>query len=190
MKTTLFCLLLTSALVNGQTTHMVDWFMGITTGQASRTIQLGDTVMWMWTDAAMPHTVTSQGSAHETFDSGMLTGAGQTYSHTFTTTGSSPYQCTFHPSMQGTITVNSLATPDFGPAKLVAWPNPVSDVLTLSGVEGKTRIQVFDATGRRVMDSTADTPNIRIYMEHFPGGLYELEATSDLGTQRFKIIKI
>lgn len=189
MKTILFCLLLTSAFANAQTTHMVDWFMGVTSGQASRTINVGDTVTWTWTQAGMPHTVTSLGSAHESFDSGLLIGVGQTFSHTFTTAGSSPYVCSFHPSMQGTITVTSLATPTFESGKLVAWPNPVADVLTLSGVEGKTRIRVFDATGRSTIDSMADTPNVRIYMEYFPNGLYEVEAVSDLGTKRFKIVK-
>ncbi|HRN99629.1 MAG TPA: T9SS type A sorting domain-containing protein [Flavobacterium sp.] len=190
MKTILFCLLLTSAYANAQTTHMINWFMGVTSGQASRTINVGDTVTWTWTEAGMPHTVTSLGTAHESFDSGLLIGIGQTFSHTFTTAGSSPYVCSFHPSMQGTITVSSLAVPNFGSGKLVAWPNPVSDVLTLSGVEGKTRIRIFDATGKSTMDSTVDTPNVRIYMEHFPDGLYEVETVSDGGTKKFKIIKI
>lgn len=188
-KILLSILLLTGATLQAQTTHMVNWFMGITNGQASRTIDVGDTVMWMWTDAGMPHTVTSLAGAHESFNSGTLTGAGQNFSHTFTTAGVSGYRCLIHPSMQGTITVNALSADSFKEDKPTAWPNPVNDVLTISGVSGETHIKVVDASGRTVLNNSAQTPEIKIYMENYPSGVYFISAESDGRQQQFRIVK-
>lgn len=188
-KTLLFALMLTGATLQAQTTHMVDWFMGITIGQASRTIDVGDTVMWMWTDAGMPHTVTSLAGAHESFNSGTLTGVGQNFSHTFTTAGVSSYRCSIHTSMQGTITVNALATDSFKENKPTAWPNPVSDVLTISGLSGETSVKVVDVNGRTILNNSAQTPEIKIYMENYPSGVYFISAESDGRQQQFRIVK-
>lgn len=189
MKKTLLFLLISTGALNAQTTHMVNWFMGVSNAQASRTIDVGDTVMWMWTDAAMPHTVTNLAGAHETFDSGMLTGAGQSFSHTFTTAGVSAYRCTFHASMQGTITVNALSNATFDGEKPTAWPNPVKDVLTISGLSGETRVQVIDVNGRTILNSSAQTPEIMIHMENYPSGVYFITAESEGRQQQFRIVK-
>jgi len=65
-------------------------------------VKAGDAVVWMHKDSA-PHTVTSV-SGPESFDSGTLN-KGQTFSQTFTTPGTYEYECSIHPSMQGTVIV-------------------------------------------------------------------------------------
>jgi len=65
------------------------------------TITTGTTVRWTNLDG-VAHTSTSDGAG---WDSGSLAN-GQDYSFTFTTAGSYPYHCTFHPSMTATVTVN------------------------------------------------------------------------------------
>jgi plastocyanin len=66
----------------------------------SMTIKVGTTVKWTNQDS-VAHTVTSDTGL---FDSGDLA-AGDTFSFTFTQSGTFAYHCTMHPSMTATIIV-------------------------------------------------------------------------------------
>jgi plastocyanin len=82
---------------------------------ASLTIQVGDTVHWVW--ASPGHSVVSgtNGTADNQFcspsntscDNPPLSNVGATFDHTFTTAGTFPYYCSVHFTlgMTGTITV-------------------------------------------------------------------------------------
>ena len=59
---------------------------------------VNNTVVWTNNDS-QPHTVTGSG-----FDSGYLA-PGATFSHTFTTPGTYPYHCQYHPWMTGSVVV-------------------------------------------------------------------------------------
>ena len=63
-------------------------------------VGVNNTVTWVNTDDA-PHTVTASDGS---FNSGNLNG-GQSWSHTFTTPGTYPYYCSYHPWMKGTVIV-------------------------------------------------------------------------------------
>src|SRR5579859_4461882 len=65
---------------------------------ATLTIHTGTTITWKNTSTA-PHTVVGSG-----FDSGVLM-PGQSFTHTFTQTGTFAYTCTIHPGMAATIQV-------------------------------------------------------------------------------------
>lgn len=65
-------------------------------------VKVGTTVKWT-NSAPAPHTVTSDAPT-EPYDSGTLT-TGQTFQHTFNTTGTFAYHCNIHPSMTGVVTV-------------------------------------------------------------------------------------
>jgi len=69
---------------------------------ASVTINKGDSVVWLNKDT-MAHTVTSDSGSSELGSSPIT--SGQTYTHTFDTTGSFNYHCSIHTSMKATITV-------------------------------------------------------------------------------------
>jgi|GEM_PF-1113042 len=64
------------------------------------TVKKGTTITWQNNDTA-PHTVTSDSGA---FSSQTLQ-KGQSYAHTFNTTGTFAYHCTVHPMMHGTVIV-------------------------------------------------------------------------------------
>lgn len=68
---------------------------------ASVTIAKGDTVMWTNT-MAIEHTVTADNGS---FDSGPLE-QNQTFSHTFSASGTVGYHCTIHRSMKGQVVVS------------------------------------------------------------------------------------
>lgn len=70
---------------------------------ATITIKVGTTVTWTNQDSAA-HTVTSDSSSKESFDSGSMA-KGKTFSHTFKTAGTFDYICTFHPDMMGKVEV-------------------------------------------------------------------------------------
>jgi len=65
------------------------------------TIKRGTKVTWVNKDSTK-HTATA--NKRRSFDSGVLR-PGQSYSHTFKTTGTQGYHCQIHPSMMGSVTV-------------------------------------------------------------------------------------
>ncbi|MFM0124584.1 MULTISPECIES: multicopper oxidase domain-containing protein [Paraburkholderia] len=70
------------------------------------TIAVGDTVHWQWADS-QPHSSTSDTGI---WDSGVHTGAGFIFDHTFGSPGAFPYHCSIHGAagglgMAGTVTV-------------------------------------------------------------------------------------
>lgn len=189
-KKLLLGLLFATMGASAQTTHMVPWFMGVSSSETTITIDAGDTVTWTWDDTA-PHTVTSQAGGAESFNSGTLTGSNEEYSHTFTEVGSTGYACNFHPSMQGTIAVQSVASTEGNEiTKLQYFPNPVTDVLTITAGEIIDRVVVYDMTGRAVIDAVSSTATVKIYMNNFQSGSYIVKAFSQSATKSMTIVKL
>lgn len=174
--------------LTAQTTHMVDWGMGLPASETNITVSTGDTVMWMWT-SAMPHSVTTTEEAAESFDSGILSGAGTTYSHTFTIEGVSPYVCSLHSSMTGSITVENLSTDDLAANQLTAFPNPVTDQLHIRSATQLEKVVLHDQNGRLVWEQPINTPEALIYFSTFRSGLYLVTAYSQGKAQTFRIVK-
>ncbi len=85
--------------------------VGICSNQS--TVNVGDTINWVWGDSAMPHSTTSGtcvGAVCQTtpfWDSGeFVTGGGHTFSRVLNNPGVFPYFCTVHDSsMVGTVRV-------------------------------------------------------------------------------------
>jgi plastocyanin len=65
-------------------------------------VTVNTTVKWTNKDT-VPHTVTSA-STNDNFDSGTINPNG-TFDHAFTSVGTYPYYCTFHPKLTGSIVV-------------------------------------------------------------------------------------
>ena len=104
------------------TTHMVlVGSEGFSFSPSSLTIQVGDTVQWMWSTGG--HTVTSGSQCNPDGQfcspsdsdcaSALPSSQGATYSHTFSTAGTFPYFCIPHCSfgMVGTIVVQPAGAP-------------------------------------------------------------------------------
>jgi len=185
----LFAMCIASAGMYAQTTHMIDWKMGVAAADASKTIATGDTVMWMWADGST-HTVTSDTGATEAFDSGTLSGANQTYSHTFTKAGVSSYACSFHSTMKGTITVTATAgVKDINKLQLRVYPNPATDVITIDGVKTIDNVAVYDISGRQIFSAAASTPVVKVYLDNYAAGTYIVKVTAEGKTQSMSIVK-
>ena len=78
-------------------------------------IQVGDTVIWTNNDGT-PHTVTSTDLTGE-LDSGTISN-GDTYTHVFNTVGTFSYRCELHPSMTGSVSVETII-PEFSSVPFV-----------------------------------------------------------------------
>ena len=80
------------------------------------TIDAGDTVVWDFSGAILPHTTTACGQTCDTptgsplWDSGAISGGG-TFSYTFSQAGLYPYFCKIHPFQRGRIDVHEGARP-------------------------------------------------------------------------------
>ena len=193
MKTRLLITMLFGILIaNAQTTHELDWFTGIGSS-VDLTIEVGDTVNWTWSDA-LPHTVTNDAGSAENFDSGSLTGVGQTFSWTFTVEGVNDYLCQIHgaASMSGTITVNpELGINDISLKDFSISPNPARSILQLQIPNGISNsiVQVYDILGKQVY--TAKIFNAledsQIDVSNWNNGVYlvKLSSDSDSITKRF-----
>lgn len=172
-----------------QTTHHINWFMGVSDTEASIAIDQGDIVQWTWTDA-LPHTVTSIAGGAETFNSGQKTGNGQTFSHTFANEGVTDYKCNVHAMMAGTITVNAVAGIDENnKIGFEYYPNPTTDILTINAVEVIDRIEIYNVSGKQVMNSKSGNTNNKIYMGNYPAGTYYVKVFTANAYKDITIVK-
>ncbi|MBI4571094.1 MAG: hypothetical protein HY723_04030 [Chloroflexi bacterium] len=79
-------------------------------------IDAGDTVVWDFSGATLPHTTTACGETCDTptgsplWNSGIISGGG-TFSYTFSQAGIYPYFCQIHPFQRGRIDVHEGARP-------------------------------------------------------------------------------
>jgi len=75
---------------------------GFTPNTITVVLGVNSTIVWTNNDGS-PHTVTSNGGI---FDSGNMA-PGQSFTYTFTSTGTFAYHCTYHPWMTGTVVVKA-----------------------------------------------------------------------------------
>lgn len=190
MRTTLLSMFMIAGLtMAAQTTHNLDWFIGISASEASITIDEGDTVIWTLTDTA-PHTVTSDGGSTETFDSGTLS-AGSTFSYTFTVAGVNPYHCNFHSGMTGVITVEDLGVEEKSIRNFSMSPNPASTEISIglpTRIEN-ARVVVFNLLGERIYKVPFDALNTTINVSAWSDGVYLVKVTNGSLSQTKRFIK-
>lgn len=185
----LLAMLFATLVVTAQETHHINWFMGVSSTEASLTINQGDIVVWTWTDA-LPHTVTSNAGGAESFNSGNITGNGQTFSHTFVNEGSTTYKCNVHSMMTGTITVSAVAgIGEISKKGLEFYPNPATDVLTINSEEVIDSIQIYDMNGKEIMNSKSGNTTSKIYMDNYPAGIYYVKVFAGENAKGIKVIK-
>jgi plastocyanin len=94
---------------------------------ASRTIGVGDTIVWKNLDSGVPHSATGEATnspAEPMCGSGTFTGPNGFCSHTFTNAGRFGVFCVVHASMFETIIVTNNTVPNNPPS--ISLTNPVS----------------------------------------------------------------
>jgi len=159
-KITFLTFMMLGIICNAQNEYNFNWNMQSTNQQI--TIDVGDTVIWTWTDSP-EHNLKSTSGTH-TFDSDYH-GQGYVYTLTFSEPGVTDYTCTPHSSMYGTITVNSsMSVNENEILGLKIFPNPVSSgyVTIKAAVSGVKNVELFDLNGRVVLKTSinADILNV------------------------------
>lgn len=103
-RTLIICSLLLLTVATAQAVEHFVSIPGFEFSPAEITISEGDIVTWT-NNHSVTHTSTSDDGGVE-WDSGPLL-PGESFSHIFADPGVYPYHCAFHPSMTGTVTVNT-----------------------------------------------------------------------------------
>lgn len=191
----LLCTLLLSATISlgAQTneTINIDWSFNSTPSAAgnansSRTIEVGDTVIWTWSANGSSHNVKS--TSGETFESAFSGTQGNTFSHKFITVGTSNYVCQPHPgNMFGTITVVAEGTLNVQSFEDVLnainlYPNPASSNLKIdipSKISGDVTIEVFDVLGKRIVVKEANKLSNSLDIANWNNGVYLMKISSN-----------
>jgi plastocyanin len=199
IKKLLFILFLMLSLnLAAQTTQTVtiNWDFGsnpTATGDAnaSRTVEVGDTVTWLWLSNG--HNVVSNSDANESFSSGALQNSGTTYSKTFNSVGSNDYVCSPHSgNMFGTITVVAEGVLSISEAQRLnfeTFPNPASNSVTVqlpSGTEEAT-VQFYDYLGRLALSKKVTSAKNILEVNSLSKGVYILKVVTEdkVGSQKF-----
>ena len=159
-KITFLTFTILGVICNAQTEYNFEWNMQSTDQQI--TIDVGDTVIWTWTDSPSHNLISTSGT--HTFDSDYH-GQGYTYSLTFNEPGVTDYTCTPHSSMYGTITVNSsMSVNENEQLGLKIFPNPVSSgyVTLKTSVSGIKNVELFDLNGKIVLKTSLNTNTLNV----------------------------
>ncbi len=188
-KITLFLCFFAMNVLPAQNVVEIDWVRGINESVASPTIEMGDTVRWIWRDASQK-TVTSLPNGAEIFDSGTLNGINSNFSFTFTKIGTTEYQNDSEPSMHGKVTVvNKLSTEEKFVKNLNFFPNPVKNDLTISSIFKIDTYQIFNVLGTLVSEGKGSGNIVQVDMARLNSGLYFVKVTSRSMQTTLKIAK-
>ena len=69
-------------------------------------------------------------------------------------------------------------------------PNPTSDFIYVSGLQGSFKLMMFDAVGKLIMENQLSNPTEKINIAHLPNGIYSAQFISEeIGVITTKIIK-
>ncbi len=188
--TLLFATLLATVSINAQTTFDLDWQNGVNGAAASFTIEVGDAIHWIWANG-LPHSVTSQVGSTETFDSGVITGMGTEFTHTFILVGENDYNCVIHIlTMFGTITVEAvMSVQDKFERNIKFYPNPVEDELTIASLYQFDRYEIYNISGRKLGEGIGEGTYTHLNTSYLPSGMYFVRVTADNLQATIRIIK-
>ena len=81
---------------------------------------------------------------------------------------------------------NDVTVTDFSKSEVAVSPNPVSNMLKISGVAG-VQVEIFDMQGRLMKSFTAENDVVSVNVSAFPAGLYILKASGT--TQKFCVTR-
>ncbi|WP_203292859.1 T9SS type A sorting domain-containing protein [Luteirhabdus pelagi] len=176
--------------ISAQETFEIPWQIGTNGSDASVTIEVGDTVRWIWGDP-QPHTVSSIAGSQEDFDSGTITGEGMEYEFTFSEEGTNDYECQVHPgTMFGTITVETVMSVDEKFAKNISvYPNPSTREITIFSLYELDTYQLHNVLGARIKAGDLKGRLPQLDLSSLNDGVYFLTLHSGSTSTTVQIIK-
>jgi len=197
MKKILFLIFLfANAGINAQISHTINTG-GYYYAPSLLTIDVGDSVIWI--NDGGNHDVNGNISSingqpynnPETFDSPATNVVGAViFAYKFTVPGTYNYDCSVgsHAAngMVGSVIVTDPSTNiNKAIANYLIYPNPTSEYIYLSGINGDSKSKVYDITGN-LLQSTSDK---KIDLSSYPNGLYIVNIRSNNTAITHSIIK-
>jgi PKD repeat protein len=82
-----------------------------------------------------------------------------------------------------------LGTDEFDFRQMKLWPNPVTDMLTITNTELMSDVTVADMLGRILSANNVNDIETKIDMSAYPTGTYLVQVTVDSAVKTFKVIK-
>ena len=188
-KITLFLFFIATNILMSQNVVEIAWGQGINESVASPTIEVGDTVLWIWTDGSQK-SVTALPNGTESFSSGTLDGLNTEFSHTFQKRGVTEYQNESNPLMRGKVTVvGKLSVEDKFVKNLNFYPNPVKNELIISSIFKVDSYQIYNVLGTLVSEGKGAGVLTQVDMSRLNSGLYFVKVTSNNLQTTLKIAK-
>ncbi|MCT2407273.1 T9SS type A sorting domain-containing protein [Chryseobacterium antibioticum] len=90
-------------------------------------------------------------------------------------------------TMTGDVSSSPLATADVTKSKIQIFPNPVSDVIRISGIDNGQTVQIYNVDGRLVKSEAFDQ---KIDISQLSAGVYVLKVTTkSFQSHEFKFVK-
>src|SRR5690606_18221882 len=86
------------------------------------------------------------------------------------------------------VLVEELSISDFNNNAFAYYPNPVKDVLNITGKNQFNSVEIFDLTGRKLMNASK-VENGQVDFRAFGQGTYLVKITSGTDVQVIKVIK-
>lgn len=84
---------------------------------------------------------------------------------------------------------SDLGTKEHTAPSIRFYPNPVTDVLTLSGTQELTGVSVYNLLGQKVLETVLNTTSAQMDLSALATGSYMVKVTSNNETSTLKIIK-
>jgi len=188
--------------ISFSTTHNIS-IIGGTPGYdpSELTVEPGDVIVWT-NNHTFNHTVTSTDLPEAWEDANIS--PGNSFELTFDNSGVFPYDCAYHSSMTGTITVSSLESEY--PFLLVEtfqlysnYPNPFNPATNIQySLLNNTQVEllIYNLQGQRIQTLIDDFQTVGYYSINwdatsYPSGLYlmNLRAGEYMETQKLLLIK-
>lgn len=79
----------------------------------------------------------------------------------------------------------------FGKANLITvYPNPATNLLLINGLQQNSEVNLYDATGRTVLQMRSSQPAVQLQVGHLPAGTYQLAITTPSGERVVEKVQI
>ena len=163
------------------------------------TIEVGDTVEWVWEGTSFHNVKSVEGASVEEFgtpgDSNATFQAPYTFSHTFTLPGVNNFQCSPHSTlMYGSITVVlegtlSVSSPDENNFKIS--PNPAKNnfTLELATFNNNSDIEIYDVLGKKILNRKLNALTTSFDISSWNTGLYIIKISSENSVVMKRFVK-
>ncbi|SMC84087.1 ELWxxDGT repeat protein [Moheibacter sediminis] len=87
------------------------------------------------------------------------------------------------------LTFEDMAVSDFTQNQFSIYPNPVTDIINISGKSSISSVQIYDLAGKILSNQSFNSQEAKLNISSLPKGIYIIKLVSEGKTNSYKIIK-